>query len=44
VAPILEKLGYSLQRAKTNIGLGRISNDAAPAEQKQEPAPAGATR
>ncbi|MCC6345255.1 MAG: 4Fe-4S binding protein [Bryobacterales bacterium] len=44
VAPILEKLGYSLQRAKTNIGLGRISNDAAPAEQKHEPAPAGATR
>lgn len=44
VAPILEKLGYSLQRAKTNIVLGRISNDAAPAEQKQEPAPAGATR
>ncbi len=26
VAPILEKLGYTLQRAKTNIGLGRITN------------------
>ena len=32
VAPILEKLGYKLERAKTNIGLGRITNkDAAPA-------------
>jgi ferredoxin len=28
VAPILEKLGYSLERAKTNIGLGRITNQA----------------
>ena len=26
VAPILEKLGYNLERAKTNIGLGRVSN------------------
>lgn len=26
VAPILERLGYSLQRAKTNTGLGRITN------------------
>lgn len=26
VAPILERLGYSLQRAKTNVGLGRITN------------------
>jgi ferredoxin len=26
VAPILERLGYRLERAKTNIGLGRISN------------------
>ena len=25
VAPILEKLGYRLERAKTNIGLGRVS-------------------
>ncbi len=32
VAPILERLGYKLERAKTNIGLGRITNkDAAPA-------------
>ena len=26
VAPILEKLGYRLERAKTNIGLGRVTN------------------
>jgi ferredoxin len=26
VAPILEHLGYRLERAKTNVGLGRISN------------------
>jgi hypothetical protein len=26
VAPILEKLGYTLHRAKTNAGLGRITN------------------
>ena len=26
VAPILERLGYRLERAKTNVGLGRISN------------------
>jgi hypothetical protein len=25
VAPILEKLGYRPQRAKTNIGLGRVT-------------------
>lgn len=25
VAPVLEKLGYKLERAKTNIGLGRIN-------------------
>lgn len=31
VAPILERLGYKLERAKTNIGLGKISNpDALP--------------
>ena len=30
VAPILERLGYRLERAKTNIGLGRASNQAAP--------------
>jgi len=26
VAPILERLGYRLERAKTNTGLGRITN------------------
>ena len=26
VAPILERLGYSLERAKTNTGLGKITN------------------
>lgn len=26
VAPILERLGYRLDRAKTNVGLGRITN------------------
>jgi ferredoxin len=26
VAPILERLGYKLERAKTNVGLGRTSN------------------
>jgi ferredoxin len=30
VAPILERLGYKLDRAKTNIGLGRIVAPAAP--------------
>jgi hypothetical protein len=29
VAPVLEKLGYPLHRAKTNIGLGRVTNPAA---------------
>jgi ferredoxin len=29
VAPILERLGYKLERAKTNTGLGRITNQAA---------------
>jgi len=28
VAPILERLGYKLERAKTNTGLGRITNSA----------------
>lgn len=36
VAPILEKLGYKLARAKTNIGLGRITNVDAP-QAAQEP-------
>ncbi|HLJ17127.1 MAG TPA: 4Fe-4S binding protein [Bryobacteraceae bacterium] len=30
VAPILERLGYKLERAKTNIGLGRITAVQAP--------------
>ena len=31
VAPILERLGYKLERAKTNTGMGRIvSTEAAP--------------
>jgi hypothetical protein len=29
VAPILERLGYKLERAKTNTGLGRITNQPA---------------
>ncbi len=35
VAPILERLGYKLERAKTNAGLGRITNPAhaAPADE-----------
>jgi hypothetical protein len=33
VAPILERLGYKLERAKTNTGLGRITNR--PKEQSQ---------
>ena len=40
IAPILERLGYTLARAKTNIGLGRITNtDAA----KPAPAMAGSS-
>jgi len=35
VAPILERLGYKLERAKTNVGLGRITN--AIEEGKSEP-------
>lgn len=31
VAPILERLGYKLERAKTNTGLGRITNSTEPA-------------
>ncbi|MGH9631523.1 MAG: DUF362 domain-containing protein [Bryobacteraceae bacterium] len=33
VAPVLEKLGYKLERAKTNTGLGRITN--VPVETKE---------
>jgi hypothetical protein len=40
VGPILERLGYKLERAKTNAGLGRITN---PVEEKQ-PEPAQVTR
>lgn len=29
VAPILQRMGYALDRAKTNLGLGRITNRAA---------------
>ena len=35
VAPILESLGYKLERAKTNIGLGRINRVPAPALAKE---------
>lgn len=35
VAPILERLGYSLDRAKTNIGLGRASRVASEAPQME---------
>ncbi|HLH39406.1 MAG TPA: ferredoxin family protein [Bryobacteraceae bacterium] len=37
VAPILEKLGYKLERAKTNIGLGRITNVEVSEQQAREP-------
>jgi ferredoxin len=40
VAPILERLGYTLQRAKTNTGLGRITNMAK--DRTSEPVPVGA--
>lgn len=35
VAPILERLGYKLERAKTNIGLGRISAPASKPKQQE---------
>jgi ferredoxin len=35
VAPMLERLGYKLNRAKTNTGLGRITNALAPQEQDE---------
>ncbi len=41
VAPILEKLGYKLHRAKTNIGLGKVVNEPSAS---QEPVGTGATR
>jgi hypothetical protein len=36
VGPILERLGYKPQRAKTNIGLGRVTNQTEP-ESASEP-------
>lgn len=39
VAPILEKLGYKLERAKTNIGLGRVNAAVAAAQAKLEEVP-----
>jgi ferredoxin len=42
VAPILERLGYELHRAKTNVGLGRITNP--DAIQITEKVPAGAAK
>jgi ferredoxin len=42
VAPILERLGYELHRAKTNVGLGRITNP--DAIQIAEKVPAGAAK
>jgi hypothetical protein len=35
VGPVLERLGYSLQRAKTNTGLGRITNIVTKESEKQ---------
>ena len=37
VAPILERLGYNLARAKTNIGLGKVSNTPEESSKKEEP-------
>jgi ferredoxin len=39
IAPMLEKLGYNLVRAKTNIGLGRITQ-----AEESKPESVGATR
>jgi hypothetical protein len=36
VAPIIERLGYHLERAKTNIGIGRITNPDALTQIRQE--------
>jgi len=44
VAPILEKLGYKLERAKTNIGLGRITNVVGPGFGPAAGLPPGATQ
>ena len=40
VAPILERLGYKLERAKTNIGLGKVTNTPEESIKKEEPVPA----
>ena len=40
VAPILERLGYKLERAKTNIGLGKVTNTSDESHKKEEPVPA----
>ena len=40
VAPILERLGYKLERAKTNIGLGQVTNPGEESSKKEEPVPA----
>jgi hypothetical protein len=38
VAPILERLGYKIERAKTNMGLGKITNPISTnGERKEEP-------
>jgi ferredoxin len=41
VAPILERMGYKLERAKTNVGLGRITN---PVEEAKKEEPVGSIR
>ncbi len=41
VAPMLARLGYKIERAKTNMGLGRITN---PVENKPKEEPVGQTR
>jgi hypothetical protein len=35
VEPILQRLGYKIERAKTNTGLGRITNVVKAAQEKQ---------
>jgi hypothetical protein len=37
VAPVLERLGYRLERAKTNAGLGRVARLAEPAREEVRP-------
>src|SRR5947208_4136725 len=40
VAPILERMGYKLERAKTNVGLGKVTNAPEESGKKEEPVPA----